>query len=340
MYFATSTSAIVAFLGCASSIYGHAVICDAYGNVNDKIRGRGLGTTHWYNKGPFGTDMHPWQTEVSVFSSSAIPCCHKPRKYEPQGCGLSLGLLWRKEINPSAWLKLHGWWTPIIQNIFQAQRSYALDVNAEVNKFVGSNNIPQVTAGGWIRMRVHQVNADGAGPYKCKIDPTGLGKHFGPLQDLKENIHGDAHSVNIWTVHKPNLWITYQLPADIKCTGSFGKAKNICLVRCENKAPNGPFGSCVAIQQIITEQPKPKPIPKPVVPPAPVKPQPVRPPTKEEIKVALGGEQLPKPVMEDIYTKQKIPADEAEVLAEAQDANAEANKKDENEAMEQANEYY
>ncbi|KAF3112041.1 hypothetical protein TWF102_005787 [Orbilia oligospora] len=333
MYLPTSTSAVIAFLSCASSIYGHALIADAYGNANDKVRSRGLGTTSWYNKGPYGTDLHPWQTEVSIFASSAIPCCHKPRKYQPQGCGLNLGLVWRKEIKPSAWLMLHGWHSPTIQNVFQAQRGYSLDVKEEVNKFVGTKMVAQVTAGGWLRMRVHQVNADGAGPFMCKLDHTGIGNAFGPLQNLKENIHGDKHSINLGTIHKGNLWITFVLPTDLRCTGTYGNMKNICLVRCENKAANGPFGSCVPVQQIVTNVPKPKPVPKPVVTPKPVVPVPVRPPTKEELSVALGGEVLPKTVTVYLKEQQKIPTEEKEVLAEAEKANEEAAKDDENVAM-------
>ncbi|KAF3113272.1 hypothetical protein TWF594_002663 [Orbilia oligospora] len=310
MYLPTSTSAVIAFLSCASSIYGHALIADAYGNANDKVRSRGLGTTSWYNKGPYGTDLHPWQTEVSIFASSAIPCCHKPRKYQPQGCGLNLGL-----------------------NVFQAQRGYSLDVKEEVNKFVGTKMVAQVTAGGWLRMRVHQVNADGAGPFMCKLDHTGIGNAFGPLQNLKENIHGDKHSINLGTIHKGNLWITFVLPTDLRCTGTYGNMKNICLVRCENKAANGPFGSCVPVQQIVTNVPKPKPVPKPVVTPKPVVPVPVRPPTKEELSVALGGEVLPKTVTVYLKEQQKIPTEEKEVLAEAEKANEEAAKDDENVAM-------
>ncbi|KAK6331359.1 hypothetical protein TWF730_004440 [Orbilia blumenaviensis] len=337
MYLLTSTSAAVALLGCVSSIYGHALVVDAYGNANEKIHGRGLGTTWGFNKGPWGTDMHPWQVEVSIFSNTAIPCCGKPRHYQPQGCGLSLYQVWKNNINTDNWLKLHGWHSPIIQNVFQAQRSYSLDVNAEVNKFASGNLIAQVTAGGWLRLRIHQVNADGGGLFKCKVDPTGMGRSFGAWGVVKENIPGDKHSISWATIHKPNLWITYVLPADIRCTGTFGKMKNICLVRCENSAVNGPFGSCVPVQQIIKDIPKPKPIPKPIYTPKPVKPVPVAPPTKEELKVGMGGEEYSEEVTKEIMEKQKIPVEEKEVLAEAKDANYEAGKEDENDAMEAYN---
>ncbi|KAK6352575.1 hypothetical protein TWF730_009399 [Orbilia blumenaviensis] len=336
MHLITSTS-VVTLLSCVSSIYGHATIADAYGNVNQGIRGRGLGTSWSFNKGPYGTDLHPWQSEVSVFANTVIPCCHKPRVYQAQGCGLSLGLVWRHEIKPSAWLMLHGWHSLTIQNVFQAQRSYSLDVPGETSKFVASNAIPQISAGGWLRMRIHQVNADGAGPYKCKIDPTGTGRSFGSWLTLKENVPGNTWSINAGTVHKPNLWITAVIPTTLKCTGVSGSRRNMCLMRCENTAKNGPFGGCVAVQQIITEAPKPKPLPKPVATPVPVKPVPVAPPTKEELKVAMGGEEYSKEETEAIM-EQKLPVTEKEVLAEAKEVNQETAKKDENEAMEET--YY
>lgn len=41
--------------------------------------------------------------------------------------------------------------------------------------------MPMVTQGGTVSMTVHQVNADGAGPYTCMVDPTGTGNSFQPM---------------------------------------------------------------------------------------------------------------------------------------------------------------
>lgn len=37
-----------------------------------------------------------------------------------------------------------------------------------------NGGLPQVTPGGILSMTLHQVNADGAGPYTCMIDQTGM----------------------------------------------------------------------------------------------------------------------------------------------------------------------
>jgi len=42
----------------------------------------------------------------------------------------------------------------------------------------GNDVLPQVTAGGALTMTVHQVNADGAGPYQCMISADGTGAEW------------------------------------------------------------------------------------------------------------------------------------------------------------------
>ena len=38
------------------------------------------------------------------------------------------------------------------------------------------DELPQITPGGSVQMTVHQVNADGAGPYTCMINADGTGQ--------------------------------------------------------------------------------------------------------------------------------------------------------------------
>ncbi|KAF3229371.1 hypothetical protein TWF106_004290 [Orbilia oligospora] len=85
--------------------------------------------------------------------------------------------------------------------------------------------------------------------------------------------------------------------------GSFG-AKDICIVRCENNANNGPFGDCILVQQIRSVKKlakqggrveygysyRPDPKKEDAKKPAPRPKAGHRKPTKEEIKAAMGGE--------------------------------------------------
>jgi hypothetical protein len=41
-----------------------------------------------------------------------------------------------------------------------------------------SNQLPQISQGGEVRMTLHQVNSDGGGPYVCMIDATGTGQNW------------------------------------------------------------------------------------------------------------------------------------------------------------------
>ncbi|RKF54559.1 EKA-like protein [Golovinomyces cichoracearum] len=54
----------------------------------------------------------------------------------------------------------------------------------QVTKMVqDSKSMPMISQGGMVMMTLHQVNGDGAGPYKCMIDSTGTGT--GGWTDMK-----------------------------------------------------------------------------------------------------------------------------------------------------------
>lgn len=38
--------------------------------------------------------------------------------------------------------------------------------------------LPQVNPGGVLSLTIHQVNGDGAGPYRCEVDDSGFGRNF------------------------------------------------------------------------------------------------------------------------------------------------------------------
>ncbi|KAK6498350.1 hypothetical protein TWF481_010941 [Arthrobotrys musiformis] len=357
MHLTTSFSAAVAFLGCASSVYGHGLIVDAYGNSNERARGRGLGFIDQYAGNRKGTGQHPFQVDVPVFKDPIVPCCHRPRTYLNTGCGLTLHQVWRKNIQPNKALLAQWWYAPAVQNLFMTKRGYQIDTAGEMNLLMSKKLIPQASAGGWLKMRIHQVNADGAGPYKCRLDSTGMATAFGPWLNPTQNIPGDKYSVNLGTVHKPNLWIHLPIPVGTRCTGTYGSYTRVCMVRCENQAVNGPFGGCVPFQQVgdLPVAPPVAPIGKPQThPPKPtITAQPPtivtvtqpretvtittgRPPTKQELEIALGGETYPEEVIDYIQEKGKIPNDKGkELVNEAKDANEEAEEKAENEPMDE-----
>ncbi|KAK6354239.1 hypothetical protein TWF730_008651 [Orbilia blumenaviensis] len=343
MHLTNSISAAVAFLSCASGIYGHGLIVDAYGNSNAKARGRGVGFVDQYAHNRKGTGQHPFQVDVPVFKDPAVPCCKRKRTYLAQGCGITLQVLWRNKIKPNGHLIKQSWYSGAVQHIFTSNNGGQVNLPYEMNLLMSKKLMPQASAGGWLKMRIHQVNVDGGGPYKCRIDSTGTANRFGAWIHPTINVPGDKYSLSWKTIHKPNLWIHLPIPKGTQCTGKWGSYTRVCMVRCENQAVNGPFGGCVPFQQIggiIKTAPKPlTPIVKITAPPTITVTQEAptvtitadaRPPTKEEIDIAVGGEDIPKEAIEEIKEEKVIEEKDTE-LDEAKDENEKAADKAENE---------
>ena len=124
----------------------------------------------------------------------------------------------------------------------------ANDIAAGTAKVMQLNGptLPQVTAGGMVMMTVHQVNSDGAGPYKCMVDATATGTNWQPMT-VTQNLAGNARGRNKDT-QMQDLPLTAQMPAGMACTGTVAGQANICMVRCQNPARAGPFGGCVPVQ--------------------------------------------------------------------------------------------
>ncbi|KAK6536872.1 hypothetical protein TWF281_001081 [Arthrobotrys megalospora] len=131
-----------------------------------------------------------------------------------------------------------------------------LNVQNWVNKMVQSKSIPQVCSGGHLELKIHQVNADGGGPYDCLLDDMGTGNEFPiPLKIIGKNVPGKK-GISKYTLKKWKLIV--QMPKNLSCSGTYNGAKNICMVRCHNTAPNGPFGGCIPVQ-LVAGKPKPPP---------------------------------------------------------------------------------
>ncbi|KAG9086379.1 hypothetical protein FRC06_003117 [Ceratobasidium sp. 370] len=98
-------------------------------------------------------------------------------------------------------------------------------------------------------MTIHQVNRDGAGPYKCEVSADGSGSKFVGMKIITNvvGVNGISRATKM-TDHP----LVAQLPANIKCTG--GPKGNACLVRCKNSAPNGPFGGCTAVTAGVADK--------------------------------------------------------------------------------------
>ncbi|KAF3175009.1 hypothetical protein TWF225_009104 [Orbilia oligospora] len=123
------------------------------------------------------------------------------------------------------------------------------NVQEQVLAMAKAGKIPQVRQGGEIRFTLHQVNADGAGPFICMIDTTGTGNSFVAME-VSQQVAG-AGGVNPAREASTNALFA-RFGATTTCTGEADGVKNICMVRCQNAAGNGPFGGCVPVQIVQT----------------------------------------------------------------------------------------
>ncbi|EFZ01651.1 hypothetical protein MAA_02880 [Metarhizium robertsii ARSEF 23] len=119
-----------------------------------------------------------------------------------------------------------------------------IDVANETEIAIQNNQIANCKPGDTLTMTVFVVNTDGSGPYFADIDEksnVGIFRELGKVDgiDGKNGIQRNAFTA--FDVQIP-------LPNDMKCEG--GKDLNACTLRIRNLADAGPFGGCVALQDV------------------------------------------------------------------------------------------
>ncbi|KAF8866819.1 hypothetical protein BDZ45DRAFT_667495 [Acephala macrosclerotiorum] len=123
-----------------------------------------------------------------------------------------------------------------------------IDVGENTENALAAGAVTQVKAGSQLTVTIHQVNADGAGPYVCDMDETGNSLATGQTNlTVTNNVPG----VNGFSQAKfQDFNITVTMPTTLNCQGA--STGNVCTVRCRNNALAGPFGGCFAVQQTDT----------------------------------------------------------------------------------------
>ncbi|KAK8010272.1 hypothetical protein PG990_009237 [Apiospora arundinis] len=112
--------------------------------------------------------------------------------------------------------------------------------------------LPQVTPGGEVDMTLHQVNADGGGPYTCMMSADGTGTKWTDIQVMQSPPGQNSRNRD---GAKTDFPLKAAIPADAKCTGTVAGQENVCLVRCQNAARAGPFGGVVPVQMAGSSTP-------------------------------------------------------------------------------------
>ncbi|KAI1282886.1 hypothetical protein F5Y07DRAFT_386121 [Xylaria sp. FL0933] len=123
-----------------------------------------------------------------------------------------------------------------------------IDIGENTENALAAGAVTQVKAGSTVDVTIHQVNADGAGPYTCDVIAQGNnGVITFPNVSVADNVPG----VNGFSQAKEeDFTIKVTMPTNLNCTGS--SAGNVCTVRCRNNALAGPFGGCFPVQQVDT----------------------------------------------------------------------------------------
>ncbi|KAI1419613.1 hypothetical protein F5Y12DRAFT_788909 [Xylaria sp. FL1777] len=130
-----------------------------------------------------------------------------------------------------------------------------IDIGENTENALAAGAVTQVNAGSTVDVTIHQVNADGAGPYTCDVIAEGNnGVITFPNVTVQDNVPG----VNGFSQAKEeDFTIKVTMPDNLNCTGS--SAGNVCTVRCRNNALAGPFGGCFPVQQVDTQAASLKP---------------------------------------------------------------------------------
>ncbi|EEY16867.1 hypothetical protein VDBG_02976 [Verticillium alfalfae VaMs.102] len=125
-----------------------------------------------------------------------------------------------------------------------------IDIGENTENALAANAVTQVTKGSSIEVTIHQVNADGAGPYVCDLDQTSNGLRL--VGQIPLNVTNNVPGANGFSQAKAQQFkMTVTLPDDLACTGA--STGNVCTVRCRNNAVAGPFGGCFPVQQTDVE---------------------------------------------------------------------------------------
>lgn len=138
--------------------------------------------------------------------------------------------------------------TEITQNIVNAcgrtEIAGNIDIGEQTENELAAGRITTVSAGSVMQVTIHQVNADGAGPFECDMDETSNAvTTFTPLK-VSNNVPG---TFGLSQAKEKEFTINVQMPDKFNCIGA--STGNICTVRCRNNAVAGPFGGCFAVQQ-------------------------------------------------------------------------------------------
>ncbi|KAK8133081.1 hypothetical protein PG999_001254 [Apiospora kogelbergensis] len=119
-----------------------------------------------------------------------------------------------------------------------------IDIGEKTENAIAAGAVTEAGPGQELTVTLHQVNADGAGPYACDLIEQGNTGIITQNLTVKNNVPG----ANGFSQEKfKDFEMTVVMPQKFDCTGA--STGNICTVRCRNNAQAGPFGGCFPVKQ-------------------------------------------------------------------------------------------
>ncbi|KAI2616158.1 hypothetical protein GGS26DRAFT_578777 [Hypomontagnella submonticulosa] len=139
----------------------------------------------------------------------------------------------------------------VVNECGRTELSGNIDIGENTENALAAKAVTQVKKGTQLKVTIHQVNADGAGPYSCDLVEAGNNGVITQNLTVENNVPG----ANGFSQAKTQQFeILVNMPDDFACTGS--SAGNVCTVRCRNNAQAGPFGGCFPVQQVDVQPSK------------------------------------------------------------------------------------
>lgn len=112
----------------------------------------------------------------------------------------------------------------IVNKCGRTQLAGNIDIGENTENALAEGAVTRVKAGSQITVTIHQVNADGAGPYVCDLDETSNSGLISKNLTVTNNVPG----VNGLSQAKAQDFnITVTMPDDLNCTG--GEFEPSCL---------------------------------------------------------------------------------------------------------------
>ncbi|PHH62188.1 hypothetical protein CDD81_7382 [Ophiocordyceps australis] len=131
----------------------------------------------------------------------------------------------------------------VVNQCGRTQLKGNIDVGENTENAIAEGKVTEVEPGTEMQVTIHQVNADGAGPYTCDLDETSNTGVISQNLTVTNNVPG---SNGLSQAKAQAFTISVKMPDQFTCTGA--STGDICTVRCRNNALAGPFGGCFPVR--------------------------------------------------------------------------------------------